>query len=904
MYSNKKRHSLSTGGGSNTRPPSSASIGSTNSGNSSTSNSSKRLSRFPWSKKEKSSNKKSYGSTSSFYNPGHFPVISEPVLEFSTADFITSSDLIPEQNRPAPVINQYPPSRHAINTRNSVIGISRHSTITSPPSSLNRSNSIAVHPIIPKRSSSITISSNYNNNNNNNSSTSSIPATHFSSNGGNPNPYSGMRTPLSVNTTVGSGPRRGSSSGNVTPIVPPRPPSFSTTPPGLHSSQFPNMPGEPVSESILKMLNSKNNLNSSRNSSGLNISMVNNNLNNAFPRRPSDGVDPKQSLITSIQEQPEPKFSSTKVSEMSVQTDSSFYPESTAELKSRLQNSEQKAIDILIEYQEKLDKSRKRILDLEQKLQEEARSKRELTVQAAQATAAAAVAKSSIYANKQALENGNSNENNNNNNKTNTIMKSNNYESDKSLDVIKESPVYLGEPGSRLYQIQTGTQGPNSPVFPSTPTMAKVSTISMTPQQMQLRISSLESQRDNLREAIKSLRTAKDLEIKQYQEQLKRLVKKFAASQDAMHQQQQNALYYLKMASSGTNPVSIQQHPGASSFNITGFTPMAPLPPSIANTNNTTTAATTSSIAFGPGGRRHSRSISVYASASPSYQVEPLPLTMSPITGNFIPQRPIGEGKGLLLSSSTSSSPQVAHSPVSADENGSSTDTTNIPNSASPSPTMPRHVSNGNSSNGGKQSLLLKRDFYLQNASKDNLSLMATAASSSATSLASLDAISPPNLAISTFPNNHNGSNRNKEYASGNTNVTENSNNNNVTNNNTNTNTTTNTTTTTIHSTTQHNMRSSLSDSSTFSTASWSSSISSTSNTFSSNNPFQKVIAIEESKGQLEEEQFSEKEQQEQILENEQDLIKNATTTTTTNKLNNTGRRMRIRPFLPTAPVN
>lgn len=316
----------------------------------------KRLSIFPWSNRKASS---AGASHNNYYNTERIPIISDPVLEFSTADFFTSGEA-PPKTRPVPVITTYPPSQHAVNTRNSVVG-----------------------------------------------------------------------GPSSISSIAGS--RRSSAS---------------------HSTYFgPSTPKTPITP----LMEEKSEYSMA--------SKLDEDLG------PLDTPNPRNGNTTKPATE---KGQHAKVVATSSQAELPSL-ENPTELRRKLRESEQKTINVLIEYQQKIDKSRKRILELERKLQEEQRINREM------------VASGTV------------------------VIPTPSPEKLSSGDVPSSSPPTL----LSALQNDPGIHGPGSDI-PAKPA------VTLTPAQMQVKITSLESQRDNLREALKGLRTTKDLEIKQYQEHMER----------------------------------------------------------------------------------------------------------------------------------------------------------------------------------------------------------------------------------------------------------------------------------------------------------------------------------------------------------------------------------------------
>lgn len=162
------------------------------------------------------------------------------------------------------------------------------------------------------------------------------------------------------------------------------------------------------------------------------------------------------------------RTASTHTVDACLQTDDIPVSEASPELRRKLRESEQKTLNVLIEYQQKLDKSRKRVLELERKLQEEQRTNREIV-------------------------------------------------SSGTIVMVPSTPV------TENYTL-TGVPGGLSSPSPSTPVENTPNKqITLTPTQMQVRINSLESQRDSLRDALKGLRHNKDMESRKFQEQISRM---------------------------------------------------------------------------------------------------------------------------------------------------------------------------------------------------------------------------------------------------------------------------------------------------------------------------------------------------------------------------------------------
>lgn len=458
---------------------------------SSTSNgSSKRLSgMFPWRRSvapPPSSRKSVYGSTSGFHNPGHFPVISEPVLKFSTADFIASSDFrsVPDSpSRPVPAIHQYKPSQHAINTRNSII-----------------------HPATRGSNSTHYANNNINSSTRISSQSPLSPALSSSSSMGIPSPHLDRRV-SSANSAMFA------VSANTTCPIPAPNDSKDPTHAAVAASTMATASAA-FNTSPNNAVNRRLSIASSASRPG---SMYINTHTHINPMTP---VSPMVSSASSFPPVKDPSASPLIGS-------SSLENESEPDLKSKIQDSEQRAIDILIEYQQKLDKARKKIIDLEKKLQEESKAKRQLSAQAAQATAAAVVAKSSIR-NPPSLSTPPSIITHDSNLTPASFLSSNNV-----LMPTSSSSPSLNSDNPEATPVITYT---NQNITPEA-VLAKMSNADL-----QTRVTSLETQRETLRNALKSLRTARDLEIKQYQDQIARL-KKQGAYQEFINQRQSAMLY-------------------------------------------------------------------------------------------------------------------------------------------------------------------------------------------------------------------------------------------------------------------------------------------------------------------------------------------------------------------------
>lgn len=439
---------------------------------------SKRLSgMFPWRRSSTSIGRKSvYGSTSSFHNPGHFPVISEPVLNYSTADFIASTDFKSTPDtpiRPVPSIHQYKPSQHVINTRNSVMNPLRTSTRLSiqtqipRPSSLSSPSIGIPSPQIDRRQSStlFPISAN---------TTCPLAAPDHSD---DPTQAAVLASTMATATAVFSGP---------SPV---------------NASNRRNSTASPISRPTSMVMGTHFNLAS---------------------------------------------------------------PVSPTELKSKLKDSEQRAIDILIEYQQKLDKARKRIMDLEKKLQEESKAKRQISAQAAQATAAAVVAQSSIRNLVSPYPSSSVTSFQSRPDLTPASFLSSNNVVPPTTSVGNSQNLPSSNPAS------LDTQDQNAAAYTNQNITAQSVLAKMSNTDLQARVSSLETQRETLRNALKSLRTARDLESKQYQDQIARL-KKQGAYQEFIYQRQSAMLYNTSPTSSDTSHHTLGQSPMYSTFPSPSF---------------------------------------------------------------------------------------------------------------------------------------------------------------------------------------------------------------------------------------------------------------------------------------------------------------------------------------------
>lgn len=318
----------------------------------------RRHSIFPWSNR-KSSSSGSGAQTNNYYNSERLPVISDPVLEFSTADFFTSSETLPKA-RPVPIITAYPPSSHAISTRNSVIGLKE-----------------------------------------------------------------AARRP----------------SGKISP----------------HSS-IPSVAEEKVNASVTSQIDQK-------------IGEPHNESQGPISEKDTAPLSPKTSAAAG--------------------TDTAN-TETMADLRRKLRESEQKSIDVLIEYQQKIDKSRKRVLELERKLQEEQRHTRDMSSSGSTATSVIMVPSTPIDENF-------------------TTMRGERM-SPPPTPSLPALPPGVAAASAIIKNPETHLKPQPSTVKPT-----------LTPEQMQVRITTLEDQRDNLRLAIKSLYENKQLESKRYEEQIERM---------------------------------------------------------------------------------------------------------------------------------------------------------------------------------------------------------------------------------------------------------------------------------------------------------------------------------------------------------------------------------------------
>lgn len=504
----------------------------------------KRLSgKFPWSAGRRSSifsTTKKYGSTSSFYNPGHFPVISEPILEFSTADFVNTTDITnfdasvkAARAAPVPSIHQYPPSQHALNTRNSVMLVSRHSSAALSSSSASSSPNLSRGSVSTfRRGSTI-------------AGPSSSPSAGVAPPRPNHPNHSGLL--ISANTT--------------NPLASPK---ISDRDSALAAAS--TVASINAANAVFPNISSANSVNivpSAATTPPLGVSdctgtdsatSANNNNNNKLPKSPPTPLPSSSSPPTTD----EKATSTTTLADPAAPPllPPQDYPSTIAELYARLEHTDKKAIDVLIDYQEKLASARKRITDLEGKLVQETKAKRELSAQAAQATATALVAQSSILpqAPPQARPDNHS-------------ATSETIPADDAADQVAATPMSPPHKPAQLNLAsaqdlpqppalaQVLLNQPGSPLYPGTPTSARFNTTNMTTAQLQARVAALESQRESLRDALKSLRTTKDLEIKQYQDQLSRL-KKLTSYQETINAHQSTLLYYSSTNGSSKTPSS------------------------------------------------------------------------------------------------------------------------------------------------------------------------------------------------------------------------------------------------------------------------------------------------------------------------------------------------------------
>lgn len=351
----------------------------------------KRLSIFPWSNRKSSSSGPTHNN---YYNSGHVPVISDPVLEFSTADFFTSSDAPPSKaTRAVPVITTYPPSQHAINTRNSVIGITGVGTGGASDFRVNSPTSSVYSKGPPRRPNSISYAAS-------------------------------------------------SLSGPKTPIMP--------------------LMEEQTQESM--------------------TTQIDDDLDPRRVRSFRSSHGPLSPLVTQM-ESAEGHFKQQSVSTIdeSTQTAAAVPMDNPVVLRKMLRESEQKVINVMIEYQQKVENSEQRVVELEKKLSEQIAETYAATAAAA-ATAATGLS------------------------------------SPADSEGLLAAPGYLKRNNSPL-----GSNPLDSPL--SSPTTNGDKPINMSAPQMQVRITSLEAQREHLREALKALRTTKDLEISQYRNQVARLTR-------------------------------------------------------------------------------------------------------------------------------------------------------------------------------------------------------------------------------------------------------------------------------------------------------------------------------------------------------------------------------------------
>lgn len=496
-------------------------------------------------------------------------MISEPVLEFSTADFIASTDFkAPEKNsRPVPTINQYRPSQHAINTRNSVIALSsptlsthsnsfrRDSTRLSVQTNLISSPNIGIgSPNIDRRNSSAVsvlfpVSAN---------TTSPLAAPDHSK---DPTQAAVAASTMAVATAAlnVSTPKnpRASVSGNIAGPQSNNPPSrpnsavISPTPTSIN--------GPTLNEPLELFINTHT---KSSKSSHLNTMSPVSPLSRTAPN--FDSIADRRSIVESAIEAEQASTSDMSPSDLRV----------------KLQDSEQRAIDILIEYQQKLDRARKKIMELEKKLQEENKVKRQLSAQAAKATAAAAVAKSSIF--NIALPISPNSQDPNTAHTNNAVLPG----STTNTTVAQTFPEPEITPATFLKNAVAAAGGDRNgpgaglPAGFSAPNITpEVHLAKMSNDQLQARVTSLETQRETLRAALKSLRTAKDVETKRYQVQITRL-KKHGAYQEYINQHQSAMLYY-----GNGNTVSSPTATSESETPVPQTFPSPPLEP-ISNSNS------------------------------------------------------------------------------------------------------------------------------------------------------------------------------------------------------------------------------------------------------------------------------------------------------------------------------
>lgn len=299
-------------------------------------------------------------------------------MEFSTADFFTSGDAPPNKTRAVPSITAYPPSQHAINTRNSMIG------------------------------------------------------------------------DLRAKSAVATGPRRANSLSS--PI------SYAS--PNLKSPIAPLAEEHGEEESLTSQIDEK--------VSHRAVQEIPEEVHHE-PSVPLPAVEPK------------------------LPTDS------TVELRKKVREAEQKTINVLIEYQQKVDKSRKRIMELENRLQEEQRMNREYTRSGV--ALETYLATPPVGGDQQGSQ---------------VPVHSNTSSLEEPRSAPPTGPMSLSE----LISHQQGSTQQASPPAPS-----HGSNATLTESEMQVRIASLEAQREQLRGALKALRTNKDLEIAQFKQQVLRLTK-------------------------------------------------------------------------------------------------------------------------------------------------------------------------------------------------------------------------------------------------------------------------------------------------------------------------------------------------------------------------------------------
>lgn len=439
---------------------------------------------FPWRRSPSLSGstnftrKSVYGTTSSFHNPQHFPVISDPILEFSTADFISHADFKSTQDifsRPVPNIHQYKPSQHAINTRNSVM-LPQPRPRASVGFQVQLQRSTAATPTLAVDTQNL---------DQRKSTTNSILT--------------------SANTT--------------SPLAAPK---YSRDPTHLAVNAL------TIATASAALNNSFSCANLANRRYSTARSLTRPDSTNPYLRKSFNPPSPLLPLEPSSSVFPHPSALSK------------YDLLSSADLKSRLHESEQRAIDILIEYQQKLDKARTKIVELEQRLQDESKEKRQLSVMAAQAQAQAtaqANAAAAIAAAKSSIQNINTTTPTTNNSTTTIASKSitSSVKPDSTTNLDLTPASFLSSNGNAPIVSSNSIMYNNQNITPADD-LSKMSN-----EDLQARVTLLETQRETLRNAMKSLRAAKDIESKQLQEQVSRL-KKQSAYKEFINTRQTNML--------------------------------------------------------------------------------------------------------------------------------------------------------------------------------------------------------------------------------------------------------------------------------------------------------------------------------------------------------------------------